>query len=181
MFRDYLRLGEILVNKGLINEDRLQQALASQRSSGSRLGEVLAAMGWLSEENLAKALAQQFDYGYLEAEDIQTEPEALKSISGRWALAKLILPIRLTEGQLEVAIADPIDVESTDELRLKTGAPLIIHVAKVSSIRKAIIKAYTLEIDSKPRKSLSRKVKVDNQVDKEALLNALDRLQRGAA
>jgi hypothetical protein len=181
MFRDYLRLGEILVNKGLINEDRLQQALASQRSSGTRLGEVLAAMGWLSEENLAKALAQQFDYGYVDVEILEPEPDALKCVSGRWALAKLILPIKLVEGQLEVAIADPIDVESTDELRLKTGAPLIISVARTSVLRQSIIKAYTLEIDSKPRRLLAKKVKVDNQVDKEALLNALDRLQRGVA
>ena len=181
MFRDYKRLGEILVSKGLLNEERLAHALASQKSSGSRLGEVLAAMGWLSEEDLAKTLADQFDYGYTDVDEVVPEAKALKLVSGRWALAKLMLPLSFSDGVLEVAIADPIDVESTDELRVKTGVPLSIHVAKASALRSAIIRYYTLEIESKPRRSLSKKAKVDNQVDREALLNALDRLMRGVA
>ncbi len=181
MFRDYQRLGEILVSKGLLNEDRLSQALASQRTSGSRLGEVLSAMGWLSEENLAKALAQQFDYGYMEVEDLEADAEALRLVSGRWSLAKLILPIKLLEGTLEVVIADPIDVESTDELRIRTGMPLLINVAKASTLRNAIIRSYTLELESKPKRTINKRVKVDHQVDKDALLNALDRMMRGAA
>lgn len=181
MFRDYQRLGEILVSKGLLNEDKLNQALASQRSSGTRLGEILNAMGWISEENLAKALAQQFDYGYIELDEVEPEPEALRLASGRWSLAKLILPIKVLEGTLEVAIADPIDVESTDELRIRTGMPLLINVAQGTSLRNAIIRAYTLELENKPKRTIKRKVKLDHQVDKEALLNALDRLMRGAA
>ena len=182
MFREYQRLGDILVRKGLLNEDRLTQALASQKSSGSRLGEVLAAMGWLSEEDLARALAEQYDYDYIELDALEPDPEALKIVSGRWSLSKNILPIGFLDGRLEVAISDPIDVESTDELRTRTGAPLIICISKSSSLRNAIIRSYTLEIDSPKKRYVSkRKVKIDHQVDKDALLKALDRLMRGAA
>ncbi len=182
MFREYQRLGEILVRKGLLNEDRLAQALSSQRSSGSRLGEVLAAMGWLSEEDLAKALAEQYEYDFIEVDGIEPEPEALKIVSGRWSLSKLILPIAYLDGRLEVAISDPIDVESTDELRTRTGSPLIICIAKASALRNAIIRSYTLEIDApKKRVMPKRRVKIDHQVDKDALLKALDRLMKGVA
>lgn len=182
MFREYQRLGEILVRKGLLNEDRLTQALSAQRSSGSRLGEILSAMGWLSEEDLARALAEQYDYDYLEVDAIESDAEALKVVSGRWALAKLILPIGYLDGRLEIAISDPIDVEATDELRTRTGAPLIVCVAKPSALRNAIIRNYTLEIEEKAKKAQpKRRVKIDHQVDRDALLIALDRLMRGVA
>jgi type IV pilus assembly protein PilB len=182
MFREYQRLGEILVRKGLLNEDRLAQALSSQKSSGSRLGEVLAAMGWLSEEDLARALAEQYDYDYVEVEAIEPEAEALKIVSGRWSLSKLILPICFLDGRLEVAISDPIDVEATDELRSRTGAQLIICIAKASALRSAIIRSYTLEIEAPKKRVLpKRRIKIDHQVDKDALLKALDRLMKGVA
>jgi type IV pilus assembly protein PilB len=181
MFHEYQRLGDILVRKGLLNEDRLAQALSSQKSSGSRLGEVLAAMGWLSEEDLARALAEQYDYDYVEVDSFEPDPEALKVVSGRWSLSKLVLPMGFCDGRLEVAISDPIDVEVTDELRSRTGAPLIVHLAKASSLRNAIIRAYTLEIESPKRRASNKRVKIDHQVDREALLNQLDRLMKGAA
>jgi type IV pilus assembly protein PilB len=181
MFHEYQRLGEILVRKGLLNEDRLAQALGSQRSSGSRLGEVLAAMGWLSEEDLARALAEQYDYDYVEVDAIESDPEALKVVSGRWSLSKLILPIGFCDGRLEVAISDPIDVEATDELRARTGAPLIIHLARASALRNAIIRNYTLEVEAPKKKQLKRRVKIDHQVDRDALIIALDRMTRGVA
>jgi type IV pilus assembly protein PilB len=182
MFKEYQRLGDILVRKGLLNEDRLNQALTAQASCNSRLGEILSAMGWLSEEDLARALAEQYDYDFVEVQDLEADPEALKLVTGRWSLAKLILPFGFTEGRLDVVIADPIDVESTDELRARTGAPLKFSIARASALRNMIIRSYTLETETAPKKKfLKRRIKVDHQVDKSALLNALDRLMRGAA
>jgi type IV pilus assembly protein PilB len=138
-------------------------------------------MGWLSEEDLARALAEQYDYDYVDVDAIEPDPEALKIVSGRWSLSKLILPVGFCDGRLEVAISDPIDVEATDELRSRTGSPLIIHLAKASSLRSSIIRAYTLEVDAPKKRASNKRVKVDHQVDREAILNQLDRLMRGAS
>ena len=182
MFREYQRLGEILVKKGLLNEDKLQQALRSQAYNNSRLGEILAAMGWLSEEDLARALAEQYSYTYIDADEIQPNQEALKVVPGRWALSKLILPVAFYDNQLEVAVADPIDIESTDEIRMRAGCPIDFVIAKPSTLRSAIIRCYTLDLETAPIKKASKhKTKIDHQVDKAALLNALDRFIRGAA
>lgn len=182
MFNEYLRLGEILVRKGLLNEERLAQALASQKSSGSRLGEILSAMGWLNEEDLARALAEQFNFDYIDLETIEPDHQALKLVSGRWALSKLILPICFLDGQLEVAVSDPIDVDSTDELRSKTRAPIITVVACPSKLRSAIIRAYTIEVEECSSKKLSRRrVKLDHKADRSAIIGAVDRLNSRAA
>lgn len=62
----YVRLGDILVRRGLIDHGRLVSALAAARDSGGRLGEVLVAKGWLSDQALAEALAAQPDAGTIE-------------------------------------------------------------------------------------------------------------------
>lgn len=182
MAHTHRRIGDILLAKGLIDAERLSQALASQKSSGSRLGDVLAAMEWVSHEDIAKALAEQYEFDYVNAATIEPEGDALKVVSGRWALAKLMLPICKSEGRLKVAISDPINVDDTDELRKKTGLPLDIVVASPDGLRTAIIRAYTMEIEAAPlAKKKGRAPKYDHQADREALICAVDRLNNVAA
>lgn len=181
MFKEYFRLGELLVQRGLLNEDNLAQALAYQKSSGSRLGEVLTAMGWITEENLGKTLADQYGYEFTDLDGFEPDHDALQAVSGRWSLANLVLPMRIVDDRLEVAIADPVDVETTDDLRSKVGMPLIINIATATSLRNTIIRCYTMEMEgAKPSARSKRGAKIDHQADREAILGALDRLNRSA-
>lgn len=178
MSREYLRLGEILLNKGLLTSEQVAQALASQRRNRMRLGEIVVAAGWVSEEDLAQALADQYDYEYVDASTIEPERDSLHVVSGRFALAMLILPYREFNRRLYIATADPLDLESTDKIRSLQDLPLKISIAGPVALRAAIIRHYTLECDPEetaPRQvQASRPARIDWQADRDALLIALD-------
>lgn len=188
MHREYLRLGELLVERALLTKQQVAQALESQRQNRTRFGEIVTTMGWVTEEDLAKALASQFRFDYVDAATIEPDSRALCIVTGRWALAKLILPYGELEDRLQVAISDPLDISSTDEIRFSQSLPLKISVAGPTALRKAIIRHYTLECDSEHPAArpvqTARPTRVDWQADRDALLNALDHLRgnrRGAA
>ena len=59
-----LKIGDVLIEQGLIKQEHLDRALAIQQQTGSALGEILVKNGFLSEEDLTKALSRQFGYPY---------------------------------------------------------------------------------------------------------------------
>ena len=181
MNREYLRLGEILVDRGLLTSEQVAQALESQRRNRMRLGEIVTAAGWVTEEDLARALADQYDYDYVDASTIKPESDSLHAVSGRLAFAMLILPYREFEFRLHIATADPLDIASTDKIRSLQDLPLKISVAGPTALRSAIIRHYTLECDPEqtaPRQvQTARTTRIDWQTDRGALLKALDDLR----
>ncbi|HHN65228.1 MAG TPA: type II secretion system protein GspE, partial [Nitrospirae bacterium] len=102
------RIGEILVGLGYITEDILQKALELQEKSVEkrRLGEILAEMA-LKEDELVQALSIQFNIPVLSKDDL---PETLPSdrFSQEFLKENLLLPLRVEDNELLIAIADPL-------------------------------------------------------------------------
>jgi Type II secretion system (T2SS), protein E, N-terminal domain len=130
------RLGDMLVRKGLITEEQLQQALVQSRESGERLGEVLLNKKWLFEDELARTLAGQLNLPYvnLAASGVDRRVAAMipASIGHRFA----VIPIGVRAGSIRVAFADPTDEEALQAVgtHLSTIDPV---VADLSDIRSA--------------------------------------------
>ncbi|MGZ4335100.1 MAG: GspE/PulE/PilB domain-containing protein [Gaiellaceae bacterium] len=103
-------LGTLLIERGFLDADRLDEALRIGAESGERLGEVVIRLGWATEEDLAKTLAEQWHLRYLERSAISFDGDALRRMSHEDATRLEALPMQVNQdGALVVALAEPTD------------------------------------------------------------------------
>ena len=138
------RLGELLVETGLLSTQNLVKALAAQQSKRGRLGEVIVEMGLASEEEIAHALAVQLGVPILDLTQTPVEPQAIDLIAEKVARKHLILPIAIEQRELHVAMADPLSFEAIEDVRFASGYAIRTSVATRSQILWAIDHHYHL-------------------------------------
>lgn len=141
-----LRLGELLIKKGFIDEGQLKLALQAQLKEGGRLGEVLVKLGLVTEENIVKTLALQLNipYGSKAAGLLNParDQELDKLLPADFARKNLVLPLSKKLNSLTCAIADPLDVIMIDNLKRITGCEINPIIATQSDIVEAIEEFY---------------------------------------
>lgn len=138
------RLGEMLVETGLISAGQLQEALQYQRMAGGRMGGNLVQLGFISEEVLMDFLAQQTGVPRVDPLALaKLPPEVLRRIPHRLADQLTVLPIAIKEPKsLVLAMADPSDLNAIDSARFASGLSIEPVVASHSVLKKAIAEAY---------------------------------------
>jgi len=103
-------LGTLLIERGYIDQEQLDEALRRSAENGERLGEVIVKLGWASEDDLAKVLAEQWHLRYYERSAISFDGKALRRMSWEDASRLEALPIHENEdGAVVVAVAEPTD------------------------------------------------------------------------
>jgi hypothetical protein len=103
-------LGTLLIERGLLDAERLDEALRIGAETGERLGEVVVRLGWASEDDLAKTLADQWRLRYVERSAISFDGGALSRISREEATRLEALPMQVKDdGAVVVALAEPTD------------------------------------------------------------------------
>jgi type IV pilus assembly protein PilB len=120
-----LKIGQILVNRGLLNPDHLAMALADQQSTGARLGMTLVRLGFVDEETLIRTLAGQLKLPVARIRGKRVGPEVLACIGVDLAEKHRCLPLFFKkengERVLFVAMEDPSDLDALEELALESG------------------------------------------------------------
>ncbi len=133
-----LKIGDVLIEQGLIKKDQLDRALDIQQQTGSALGEILVKNGFLTEEDLTKALSRQFGYPYASRANgllvISNKEHVAGVIPHEFARDHAIVPLFVRDETLGVAVADPMDVITLDNLRILTGKNIMIYLAMKSEI-----------------------------------------------
>ena len=137
-------IGSLLHEDGAISIIQLDEALAEQRRTNHtrRLGEILVGMHVISDATLLNALSKQLDCPLA---DLNAEPpsaEALKIVPSEFALKHQLLPLSQNDHTLTVAMADPLDIQSVDDLRLLTGYKIQQRIASPAEIRRALEQFY---------------------------------------
>jgi type IV pilus assembly protein PilB len=130
-------LGDLLVQAGLVSAADLARALEVQKSSGHRLGEVLVALGLVTEADVARAIAVQLGIPFLPDHELQVNMAVAGLIPPSVARRTCALPVREQPGLLYLAMADPLDVFSLDEIRHLTRR----RVQPIAATRKGLLKA----------------------------------------
>ncbi len=143
------KLGECLVQAGVISDDELRRALGEHKSTGERLGAVLVRLGLASEEQIAKAIAFQLGFGYRDLADVRPDAATLALIPQDIAVERSCLPIAYDHGALTVAMSDPLSFSLVHDLERQTGHRITQVVATRDGIRRAIDRCYSLVTEAR--------------------------------
>jgi CheY-like chemotaxis protein len=141
-----MRIGNLLVQAGIISFKTLERALEMQKGSGKRLGALLKDMGIITEGEVIEALARQCNLRIVRNFAEESFPkELLDLVPAQLALEKLVFPLKRYEGILAVAILDPFDNATIDFLLENTGLRIYPVLATRDDIISAIMKHYPNE------------------------------------
>jgi len=132
------RIGQKLLAAGLISREQLDRAVEQHEATGKFLGQVLVECGAIDEAGLARALADQLDLPFVDLDVTQIDPSTVRLYAASEAEAKLCFPYRMSQGALQVAMANPLDVATLEDLAFVSGCTVKPAVAASSDILAAI-------------------------------------------
>ena len=136
------KIGECLVQAGLITEDDLRAALAEHKKTGERLGVVLVRMNLATEKQIAKALAVQLGFPYVNLSENPPDPVAVVLIPKEVAVKRVCVAVGLEKNLLTVAMSDPLLFSLVQDLEFQTGYRIKQVVATRGDIIEAIQTGY---------------------------------------
>ena len=142
--RKIKKLGEILVEEGLISREQLEKALLEQSRTDQLLGRILIDLKMVRESDLMAALAKQIGFRFVDLTDFQIDGTAAMLIPEQVA-RRYRLPIGYEEERLLVAMADPANLFALDDIRTITGMEVQPVVATAADIETAIRKYSRLD------------------------------------
>jgi len=138
------RLGAMLVSSGLITEEQLKNALATQQREGGRLGSILVKMNFVQEEKLMMFLSKQYGVPYVDLSRFEIDANVVKLIPGEVAQKYQIMPINRTGATITIAMVDPSNVFAIDDVKFMTGYNVEPVVATEAGIKQAMSKHYSM-------------------------------------
>ncbi len=142
------RLGEILQELGLIKEEQLKEALEEQKVTGERLGEILVKLGYIESDRLYDALGIQFGIVPVKLSQQRIESKVIEKVPASIARRQKIIPIKVDDNKLTVAMADPLNLLALDNLRMMLGCEVEGALASEEEIVEALEKYYGREEDT---------------------------------
>ena len=145
------RIGDYLVNQGLITSEQLQQVLDAQKASNGskKFGDVVVELGFMSEVNFAKALAGNLRVQYVDLDNVEINTDAVQMVPEALARKHTVIAINVQGKRLTVATNDPVNFIVLEDIKVSTGMDTVPVLATTSAINKAIGKCYSMQnVDS---------------------------------
>ncbi len=136
------KIGQLLLDAGVITADQLEAALGRQRRFSGRLGTNLLTLGYVDEKTLALFLSTQKGVPFVVLSRSAIPLELVKSLPREIALKHTALPVHKEGRDLFIAMADPLSIQALDELRFVTGARVVEHGGVFGPLAEAIQEAY---------------------------------------
>jgi len=136
------KLGDLLVEKGVITARQLEEALELQKEKGGLLGELLVGLKFTTEEEIAKALTTQYGFAYLPLANYEIDQELIKLIPERVARQYCLLPVDKIANSLTITMSNPLNTHAVEDVETMLGCSVQIFVSTTSDIKQAIDKYY---------------------------------------
>lgn len=136
------KLGELLMDAGLITLAQLDQALELQKDKGGLIGEILVQLKFTTEEDIAKTLTAQYGFAYLPLSNYEIDAELAKLIPERVANQYCLIPIDRMSNNLTIAMSNPLNSQAVEDIETISGCSVQIFVSTTTDIRQAIGKFY---------------------------------------
>ncbi|MDY6984273.1 MAG: GspE/PulE family protein, partial [Pseudomonadota bacterium] len=138
--RKKIRIGDLLVQNGIISEVQLQQALEKQRATGLRLGRVLVDLGFVEENQFLTFLAQQMDVAFVDLKQFNFDANLIMRLPEIHARRYRAIVLSEHRGMLTVGMADPMDIFAYDELSRILQQNIEVAIVRESEL------LYTLDL-----------------------------------
>ncbi len=138
-----MKLGEVLKDKGLINEARIELALAHQKVTGTLLGETLVKLGFVSSIEIAKTLADQSGIPFIDLSEYTVAEEAIRLIPKDLAEKAGFIPLNLTDdGTVEIGITNPSNIHAMDLAQKMTGKQPKVFIIDNTGFHETLERSY---------------------------------------
>ncbi|WP_127533144.1 GspE/PulE family protein [Paenibacillus kobensis] len=139
------RIGDLLVEAGVITDAQLTQALSQQRELKMRLGDVLITQGYISQQQFIEVLEFQLGIPHVQLYRQKIDQKVIQLIPHKMAEQHSVLPLRVDGNKLILAMADPLDYFAIDEIRILTGLRVEAVIASQEELLRAITRYYGLQ------------------------------------
>jgi type II secretion system protein E len=137
-----LKLGELLIHRGVLTQGQLDLALREHEKTGELLGKALIRLGYITEEQLLVTLAEQLSIPFLPSlKDKVIPDDVIKAVPARFVWHYKFMPLSLKANTLTIAVSNPLDVWPTEDIKFHLGFEVEVVLAVESEIM-ASIKAY---------------------------------------
>lgn len=156
------KLGELLVDLGIINESNLESVLLKQNASGKKLGELIVEEGLASESQILEVLEFQLRIPRIDFNQYAIDYMAPRLISEELARKHLLIPVQKEKQMLVIAAADPLNLYAIDDVRIATGLEIKTLLASKSDVINAIGRFYGKESAEKAAVDFENEYSVDD-------------------
>ena len=129
------KVGDVLLSKGRITEEQLEEALEIQKAEEGNLGEILISLGYITYDDLAQALSGCLNVEYVSLSEVEIDPNVLGIIGEDVLLQHRAVLVRAEDGRLIVAMSDPSDGDARSDLTVSAGCPVTPVIADEDAIR----------------------------------------------
>jgi len=132
------KLGEILLEGGLIDEDKLNEALDEQKASGELLGEVLVRLGHVTEQDIARTIATQFAMPYIDVSQYDIPEDVLSILPAERLIEYQCLPLDQIGKVLIMAVAGPVSAKVLETFEKASESEVFLYVSCASEIERGL-------------------------------------------
>jgi type IV pilus assembly protein PilB len=140
-----MRIGELFVMNGLITEEQLEQVLKQQVHTKKKLGEILIDMELITERQLVEVLEFQLGFPVVNMYETPLDMNTVQLIPEALARKHCVIPIERKNGKIKVAMADPLNYDAIEEIRMATNMSVQPVIAIRSEVEQAIMRNYGMK------------------------------------
>lgn len=137
--------GRLLIEAGMVTESQLNESVELQKQSGKKLGEVLIEKGYITQDDVIQVLEFQLGIPHINLERFDIEEDAVKKIPENLAKRHDLIPIRIVDNKIVVAMSDPLNIYAIDDVKIYSGMEVVPNIASSEDIKKAISKFYSTQ------------------------------------
>lgn len=139
------RLGEMLVDAGVLTSEQVNKALELQKGTGKRLGTVLIDNGFITESQLIETLRMQLGIEFVDLNKVKIDPSMAQVVPRNIARAYRVVPVRIENSQLYLAMEDPLNFRALEVVREATRRKVVPMIAYSNAISRALSVLYENE------------------------------------
>ena len=155
----YKRLGDVLIDAGLIDDEQLAYALAQQKESKRRLGDELIHEGVITEAGLIEALQMQLGIEFIDLSQIDIDPEMSRVVTKNVARQYNVVPVKTTPEEVYLAMSDPLNFMAIEAVKNATRKRVVPMVTTQDSLMRAIMTLYGNEGAARAIEEMKRDVR----------------------
>ena len=154
----HIRLGELLVTAGVINETQLAKALEIQKNTKDRLGDILIEHNIITNDELINALQMQLGIDFVDLTAISVPVELAKFVPRNIAKKHCIVPVKLVDDTLYIAMSDPLDFIAQEEVKMVSHKKVVPMIATKKACEQVIETLYGSEGAARAIEEMKREI-----------------------